>query len=118
MKPELDFHNREIVLSGVISDDPHTHSGRHAHMEAILYILQGEGYCMVDGEKVPWKKGTCLQVQGPQTMHQFFNTGDIPSRMLRGAAGVRMNFFQQLARERFPYLWFEGHGKIEEHQAP
>ncbi len=113
MKPALNFENREIELSGVISDDPHTHGGKHAHMEAILYILQGEGYSVCDGEKVPWKKGTCFQVQGPQTVHQHFNTGDVPSHMLRGAAGVRMKFFQQVARERFPYLWYESRGPVE-----
>ena len=82
-------------------------------MEAILYILQGEGYTVCDGEKVPWKKGTCIQVQGPQTVHQHFNTSDVPSHMLRGAAGIRMKFFQQVARERFPYLWYEHRGPVE-----
>ena len=107
MKPSLNFENREIELSGVICDDPHTHGGKHAHMEAILYILQGEGYSIVDGEKVPWKTGTCFHIQGPQTVHQHFNTGDVPSHMLRSAPGVRMGFFQEAARQKFPYLWLE-----------
>ena len=113
MHPDLGFQNREVQITGVISDDPHTHSGKHAHMEAILYVLDGSGYCIVDGERVPWKKGTCFQVQGPQTEHQFFNTSDEPLNLLRGVSGVRMNFFQQVARERYPYLWFETGGKGE-----
>ena len=110
MQDSSDFANQELEISGILSDDPHSHGGRHAHMEAILYILQGEGYSIMDGEKVPWKKGTCFHVQGPQTMHQHFNTSDVPSHMLRAAPGVRRNFVQPLARERFPYLWFEEHG--------
>lgn len=109
MRPDAPngFQNKELDLSGLLSDNPHTNGGKHAHMEAILYMIQGEGYSMVDGEKVPWKKGTCLHVQGPQTVHQHFNTSDVPSLMLRGAPGVRTKFFQELAKERFPRLWYE-----------
>lgn len=112
MRPEagLGFQNREVEISGILSDAPQSRGGKHAHMEAILYILEGEGYSIVDGERISWKAGTCFHIQGPQTVHQHFNTGDVPSHMLRAAAGVRMNFFQQIARERFPYLWFEPHG--------
>lgn len=104
------FQNKEVEISGILSDTPHSRGGKHAHMEAILYILEGEGHSIVDEERVPWKKGTCFQIQGPQTVHQHFNTGNLPSQMLRAAAGVRMNFFQKVAEERFPYLWFEARG--------
>ena len=102
MKPEVGFQNRELEISGILSDAPHSAGGKHAHMEAILFILQGEGYSIVDGEKVPWKEGTCFHVQGPQTMHQHFNESDIPSHMLRCAPGLRMKFFQPIAKEGFP----------------
>ena len=105
-----DFHNREIEITGILGDDPHTHGGKHAHMEATLYVVQGTGYSIVDGERVDWKKGTCFHVQGPQTEHQHYNTGDEPVMQLRCAPGVRANFFQEIAKERFPYLWFEGRG--------
>ena len=104
------FHNKEIEISGVLGDSPHSHGGRHAHMEAILYVLQGEGYTIMDGEKVEWKKGSCFHVQGPQTMHQHFVTSDVPSHLLRTAPGIRAHFFQEVAKERFPYLVFEGAG--------
>jgi mannose-6-phosphate isomerase-like protein (cupin superfamily) len=109
MRPDAPngFQNKELDLSGLLSDSPGTNGGKHAHMEAILYMLQGEGYSMIDGEKVPWKKGSCLHVQGPQTVHQHFNTSDVQSLMLRGAPGVRTRFFQELAKERFPRIWFE-----------
>jgi quercetin dioxygenase-like cupin family protein len=103
------FQNREVEISGILSDKPRSRGGKHAHMEAILYILEGEGHSIVDGERIPWKKGTCFHIQGPQTVHQHFNTGHTQSQMLRAASGVRMNFFQQVAQERFPYLWFEPH---------
>jgi quercetin dioxygenase-like cupin family protein len=104
------FLNREVEISGILSDRPNTRGGKHAHMEALLYILAGSGYSIVDGEKIPWKKGSCLHIQGPQTVHQHFNNGDVDTQMLRAASGVRMNYFQKIAEERFPYLWFESHG--------
>lgn len=104
------FQNRELELSNVMGDLPGRHGGKHAHMEAMLYIVDGEGYTVVDGVKVPWKKGSLLHVQGPQTPHQHYATGDKPSMQLRFAPGIRTFFFQSLAKERFPYLWFEGRG--------
>ena len=107
MRPENGCKNAEIEIRGILSDAPHTSGGKHAHIEAILYILQGEGYSEVDGETIPWKKGTCFHVQGPQTMHQHFCTSDEPSHMLRSAPGLRASFYQSIAKERFPKLWYE-----------
>jgi quercetin dioxygenase-like cupin family protein len=110
------FKNREIELSNVMGDLPGRHGGKHSHMEAMLYILDGEGYTVVDGVKVPWKKGSLLHVQGPQTEHEHYNSGDIPSAMLRIAPGIRFSFFQSLAKERFPYLWYNGPGNNEDEE--
>lgn len=111
MDPSLGFRNREISISGILVEAPHTHGGKHAHMEAILYCLQGHGYSIVDGEKIEWKKGDCFHVQGPQTAHQHFNLSDVNSELLRNAFGVRMNFYQNVAAEMFPYLWLDTKGE-------
>jgi quercetin dioxygenase-like cupin family protein len=86
------------------------HGGKHAHMEAVLYMVNGQGYSEVGGVKVPWKKGSLIHVQGPQTPHQHFNTGTERVEMLRAAPGMRFNFMQPIAKERFPYLWFSHRG--------
>jgi mannose-6-phosphate isomerase-like protein (cupin superfamily) len=113
MTPEQGFKNFEIQISGILSDDPGKRlGGRHAHMEAILYILEGEGYTIADGERIDWKKGTCLQVQGPQTIHEHFCTGQTLSSMLRCAPGIRNKFGHFTALERFPYLRFNPDGKL------
>lgn len=108
------FRNQEIEISNSMGDMPGRHGGLHAHMEAFLYIIDGEGYTLVDGERVDWKKGSLVHVQGPQTHHQHFNTGDKPTAQLRLAPGLRFNFFQQIARERFPYLVWGGRGEMVE----
>ncbi len=113
MSPEQGFKNHEIQISGILIDEPGERlGGRHAHMEAILYILAGEGYTIADGERIDWKKGTCLHVQGPQTIHEHFCTGQEPSWMLRSAPGIRMRFAQYSALERFPYLRFTSEGNL------
>ncbi len=105
--PENNFKAREVEITSVLCDEPGMHSGKHSHMEALLYVLQGEGYSIIDGEKVTWKKGTFLQVQGPQTVHQHFNTGKIESQQLRICYGIRAKFFQPVARRGFPYRYYE-----------
>jgi gentisate 1,2-dioxygenase len=105
--PENNFKTREVEITSILCDEPGMHSGKHSHMEALLYVLQGEGYSIVDGEKVPWKKGTLLQVQGPQTVHEHFNTGNIESQQLRIHYGIRAKFFQAIARRVFPYRYYE-----------
>lgn len=105
--PENQFKAREVQMTNVLCDEPGGHSGKHSHMEAILYVLQGEGYSIIDGEKIPWKRGTLLHVQGPQTVHQHFNTSKIESQQLRMHYGLRSHFYQPIARSVFPYRYYE-----------
>jgi quercetin dioxygenase-like cupin family protein len=105
------FRNMEVEISNSMGDAPGRHGGKHAHMEAYLYIIEGSGYTVVDGEKVEWKKGSLVHVQGPQTQHQHYNDTDKPNAQLRLAPGLRFNFFQEIARERFPYLVWGGRGE-------
>ena len=44
-----DFHPLEVEASGLLIDDPYQYGGMHAQMETNLYILQGEGYSLVNG---------------------------------------------------------------------
>ncbi len=100
------FKAKEVEISSIMRDYAHTASGVHAHMEAFLYMLEGEGYALIeDSTKVTWKKGSLVHVQGPQTKHQHFNESDGFSEMLRIAPGFRY-FFEDVAHEEFPYLYY------------
>lgn len=105
--PENNFKAREVGISSILCDEPGMQSGRHGHMEALLYVLQGEGYSVIDGETITWKKGTFFQIQGPQTVHQHFNTGKIESQQLRIYFGLRSSFFQSIVQRTFPYKYYE-----------
>jgi gentisate 1,2-dioxygenase len=108
----MDFSNRLALISGFLIEDPGAHSGRHAHMEAIIYVLNGHGHSVVDGEKIPWSPGSSLHVQGPQSQHQHFNTGSEPAFMLRIASGLRP-YIERSVEEVFPFLWFEAHSRSD-----
>ncbi|MDA4129179.1 MAG: cupin domain-containing protein [Thaumarchaeota archaeon] len=107
MASRPDFVGEEVEMTHIFADPPGACGGKHGHMEAILYVLDGEGYAIVDDEKVPWKKGSSVHVQGPQTAHQFFNTGTVDYKQLRIHFGIRGNFFQPIAKKKFPYVFFE-----------
>lgn len=106
-----DFAVKHVEMSAINSDPPRAAGGKHAHMEAMLYVLDGEGYTIIDDVKVPWGPGSALYITGPQTVHQHFVTGDVPSRMLRMASGFRY-FMEAAAKAEFPYLFFEERGPL------
>jgi gentisate 1,2-dioxygenase len=107
-----DFQVFEQEMSDILIDGPRYKSGKHAHMEATLLVLDGEGYSVIDEEKVSWSKGSSIHIVGPQTPHQHFNQGTKPTRMLRMAAGIRY-FFERTAKREFPYLYFETRSSLD-----
>ena len=100
--PGVGFNATEVEITTIMCDEPQEHPEKHSHMEAQIYVLQGEGHSIVDGVKIPWKKGTLLHVTGPVTMHQHFNTGGIESQMLRVHFGMRSQYFEKIAERTFP----------------
>lgn len=104
LKPVNDFDVSVVEMSSVLTDPPRSAGGDHAHMEAHLYVLAGEGYSIIDGERIPWKAGSALHIQGPQTQHQHVNTSAEPSQMIRMAPGIRY-FFEPSAGRVHQYLY-------------
>lgn len=107
-----DFVGDEVEITDIFYDKPHWQSEKHAHMEAILHILQGEGYSIVDEEKLPWKPGTTVHIQGPLTVHQHFNTSDVECQQLRTHFGIR-KVYQPIVKGVFPYTYYEAGRSLE-----
>jgi len=74
---ELGFDNRIIEVDCHIYP-PHSHSVTHKHNEAIIIILCGTGYSILDGERIDWKPGDTLYV-GQGVWHQHHITSDEPA---------------------------------------
>jgi hypothetical protein len=64
----------------------HRHSGKHRHQGGIaLFVLEGEGYTTVDGERIDWEAGDliCLPAKPGGCEHQHFNRNpNVPAKWI------------------------------------
>jgi quercetin dioxygenase-like cupin family protein len=97
------FVGEEVEMTHIFTYGAGDRAPKHAHMEAMLYVVEGRGYSIIDDERFDWQEGGAFHVQGPQTVHQFF--AEEPSRLLRIHFGIRSRFFQPVARSSFPYVF-------------
>jgi quercetin dioxygenase-like cupin family protein len=74
---ELGFENRIIEVDCHIYP-PHSHSVTHRHNEAIIIVLRGQGYSLLDDERIDWKAGDTLYI-GQGVWHQHYVTSDEPA---------------------------------------
>jgi gentisate 1,2-dioxygenase len=71
---DLGFDNRIIY-------PPHTQSVTHKHNEAIIIVLRGQGYSLLDDERVDWGPGDTLYIPAG-VWHQHFVTSDEPAMVI------------------------------------
>lgn len=73
----IQFENTPLQDWLVFINDVRTHSGKHRHQGGIIiYVIEGKGYSVVDGERVDWEKGDLLllPIKPKGVEHQHFNT--------------------------------------------
>jgi mannose-6-phosphate isomerase-like protein (cupin superfamily) len=61
----------------VFKHEIRTRSGKHRHQGGlVIYVLEGKGYSVIDGERVDWEKGDLLLLPLHEggVEHQHFNT--------------------------------------------
>jgi gentisate 1,2-dioxygenase len=94
---------------------PGTASQVHGHQnDALIYVLQGSGYDIQDGERIEWSAGDLVRVQ-PGVVHQHFCTSEEPARVLIIKAKPLYMFmnllFQQLVKpaSKDPVPGWEGY---------
>lgn len=76
--PRLGFYTK-ILSTAVGEVPPGKRSGAHRHIyEETNYVLQGEGYAIVEDSKYEFKKGDVLVIP-VFAWHQYFNTGKEPA---------------------------------------
>jgi mannose-6-phosphate isomerase-like protein (cupin superfamily) len=70
----------------VFQHDIHTHSGKHRHQGGLaIFVLEGEGYSVIDGERIDWEAGDLilLPIKPGGCEHQHFNrTADQPCKWI------------------------------------
>jgi gentisate 1,2-dioxygenase len=97
------FRAKAAAMTNIFEETAHSSSHKHAHTEAMLYVLEGKGYSEVDGARYDWEAGDAVHVPPRMTVHEHFNDSDARTRTLRVEFGVRY-FYES--------LW-PGYAKIE-----
>jgi quercetin dioxygenase-like cupin family protein len=68
---KLPSHTASMNVGVVVSGGT---SGNHRHYyESLIYIIKGNGYSVVEGNKVEWEAGDIIYAP-PWSWHQHFNT--------------------------------------------
>jgi len=53
---------------------PNSNDRKHRHYyETMIFVLEGRGYSIVEGERVEWEAGDAIHI-APWSWHQHFNT--------------------------------------------
>jgi quercetin dioxygenase-like cupin family protein len=98
--PRNGFKATSVAVTHVLSEPAGYHGGRHKHLEAVLYVLQGEGYTEVEGREVRWETGDVLHVPPANYEHEHYNDSGHDHKLLRIQFGIRYWFTN---------LWPEGY---------
>lgn len=72
---------RTLSLSiGDLEPGQFTSNHRHAY-ESLIYVIEGAGYSIVEGERVEWKSGDAIYVP-PWNWHQHYAASDSKARYI------------------------------------
>ncbi len=90
--PGNGFKATSVAVTHQWIEPPYHHSGRHKHLEAVVYAVEGEGFTEMQGQRVPWSAGDVLYV--PPAMWEHEHVNDNPNRIvqLRIQFGIRFWF--------------------------
>lgn len=97
------FQAKSVAMTNIFEEVAHSSSHKHAHTEAMLYVLEGRGYSEIDGVRYDWEAGDAVHVPPRMTVHEHFNDSDARTRTLRIEFGIRY-FYEALWR---------GYAKVE-----
>src|SRR3954464_13019304 len=84
----------------VFTHEVRTSSGKHRHQGGlVIYVIDGKGYSIVDGERWDWEKGdlVLLPMKPEGVVHQHFNLD--PSKPAVWAALINMPIHEYLASD-------------------
>lgn len=85
--PRNGFREASVAVTHLWEEPPYHHSGRHKHLEAVVYAVEGEGFTEMLGEKHHWEAGDVLYVPPAMWEHEHYN--DNPKPIKQSAHPVR-----------------------------
>jgi gentisate 1,2-dioxygenase len=100
VQPSTGFNAKSVAVSHVFEEPAGYHGGRHKHLEAVLYVIEGEGYTEVEGRDQHWVTGDVMHVPPAMFEHEHYNDSAKAYRLLRIGFGMR---------QWFTAVWPEGY---------
>jgi len=89
-----------VAITALFEEPSGYHGGRHKHLEAMLYVLEGEGYTEVEGIPKRWEAGDVMHIPPAMFEHEHFNDSGKSYKLLRIQFGIRFWFTE---------IWPEGY---------
>src|SRR6266568_1405531 len=96
----VSFKNTPLQQWRVFIHDIKTRSGKHRHQGGlVIYVLEGKGYSIVEGERKDWEKGdlVLLPMKPGGVEHQHFNSD--PQKPAIWAAFINIPIQEYLASD-------------------
>jgi quercetin dioxygenase-like cupin family protein len=96
----VSYKNTPLQQWRVFIHDIKTRSGKHRHQGGlVIYVLEGKGYSVVEGERKDWEKGdlVLLPMKPGGVEHQHFNSD--PSKPAIWAAFINIPIQEYLASD-------------------
>jgi quercetin dioxygenase-like cupin family protein len=97
----VSFKNTPLQQWRVFIHDIKTRSGKHRHQGGlVIYVLEGKGYSIVDGERYDWAKGdlVLLPMKPGGVEHQHFN-GEPEKRPAKWVAFINLPIHEHVASD-------------------
>jgi len=91
----LPSNSISMTIGGLLPGD---RSNRHRHTyETVAYILEGEGYSMIEDQKVEWKQGDAIYIPNWAWHHHVNTNPDKPAKYLACENAPMLQNLGQLA---------------------
>jgi len=108
--PENGFRAQSVAVTNLWEEPAGTHSGRHKHLEAVVYAWEGHGLTELEGREEPWEAGDVLHVPPCMWEHEHYNHSTQSYWQLRIQFGIRY-WCQDLWDGYTPRRILDAHGK-------
>jgi quercetin dioxygenase-like cupin family protein len=111
VQPENGFRARTVAVTAIWEEPAGTHSGRHKHLEAVVYAWAGQGMSELQGHEEAWEVGDVLHVPPCMWEHEHFNPSTDSYWQLQIKFGIR-NWWQNVWPDGFgPRRIFDEQGR-------
>lgn len=90
VQPQNGFRATTVAIPALWEELAGTHSGRHKHLEAVVYGWKGRGYSELEGHIEPWEEGDVLHVPPAMWEHEHYNETSESYWQLQIRFGIRI----------------------------